>query len=793
MAKIRERDRNAILDALAGGVTPRQGIQHIQVGRLAETNAIIKDIDAITDGRASARIIDASYGSGKLLPLDMPVLTDHGWVQNGDIEIGDKVYTRNGHLSKVTGIYPESDVETYELHLADDRVVEAGPDHLWIVVDTETGDESVLTTSAIKETIGKSVARCVVNGGMWKSPLAIPTCSPIETPDTPLDVPPYVMGAFIGNGIRNIGNGLKHRCETLMIQIKDRTDEREIAQRLADSISSEIAPVTPWQDAFETPWKFDTGLYTKDFKKIFMSVADTFGSFDRLTECTEEDVYIPEIYKTASAEQRFELLEGIADTSIGGTRDKTGQVGLYIDSEKLAADIVDVARSLGMSATIAERTFLGAFDVEILGFYPHGDPHMLGNVPVDIVSVNDTGRRQDMQCLAVCAENHSYIVKDYTVTHNTFVLTLSKSLALKRNLFTMTADFSPDRRLYASDGKANALYRELVRSLSCSARPDGGALEYLLDALDDKISIRDAAFMSDVRRLPYGYDAVTVLNAWNRSKHPETKADERDAFIIQDACLRWFAGENTQQHKKLLGVKSSIGDDGAYDALKLIAMLVHYAGYAGMLVELDECVNLYKINNTASRDRNYEQILRIFNECRQGDAQYIGFIFAGTPEFVADPRRGLFSYEALRSRLVADDFAVNGQGSGESDMMGPIIDLSPLSQEDLLVLLGNITNVEALGKRENWLVDDAQMQTFLKKYFDALGADYFRTPREIIRSFVMLLLRMRESGGELSFEQALGGVEVKREKKVSGLGAKVNIVTRDDSPESDGDDEDFGF
>ena len=500
MAKIRERDRNAILDALAGGVTPRQGIQHIQVGRLAETNAIIKDIDAITDGRASARIIDASYGSGKLLPLDMPVLTERGWVQNGDIEIGDKVYTRNGRLSKVTGIYPESDVETYELHLADGRVVEAGPDHLWIVVDTETGDESVLTTSAIKDAIDKSVARCVVNGGMWKSPLAIPTCSPIETPDTPLDVPPYVMGAFIGNGIRHIGNGLKHRCGTLMIQIKDRTDEREIAQRLADSISYEIAPVTPWQDAFETPWKFDTGLYTKDFKKIFMSVADAFGSFDRLTECTENNVYIPEIYKTASARQRFELLEGIADTSIGGTRDKTGRVGLYIESEKLAADIVDVARSLGMSATIAERTFPGSFDVEILGFYPHGDTHPLGNVPVDIVSVNDTGRRQDMQCLAVCAENHSYIVKDYTVTHNTFVLTLSKSLALKRNLFTMTADFSPDRRLYASDGKANALYRELVRSLSCSARPDGGALEYLLDALDDKISIRDAAFMSEGSR-----------------------------------------------------------------------------------------------------------------------------------------------------------------------------------------------------------------------------------------------------------------------------------------------------
>lgn len=782
MAKIRERDRNAILDALAGGVTPRQGIQHIQVGRLAETSAIIKDIDAITDGRASARIIDASYGSGKLLPLDMPILTQDGWKPNGDIRIGEKVYTRSGHLSKVTGIYPEKNVETYEIALADGRTVEAGPDHLWIVVDQVTGNETTMSTAEIKETID--------NSDVTKTKLAVPLCAPIDTPPVELDVPPYVMGVFLGAG--------NMKCKALTISMHDKINDKEIMQRVAEEITEEIKHVAPIQHGFEMPWMFDTGTFDESFKPIMLSTSDVFASFESLLSCDDDTKYIPACYKHGSIKQRLDILNGILDSSVGYR--SMSDSSAYVDSKRLADDIIEIARSLGLSAH-KNIDGNGRYRITILGLRYHLNQFgtktytcdIETNRSVEIISVTDTGRKQDMQCLAVCAENHSYIIKDYTVTHNTFVLTLAKSLALKRNLFTMTADFSPDRRLYASDGKANALYRELVRSLSCATHPDGGALEYLLDALDDKISVRDSAFMSDVRKLPYGYDAVTVLNAWSRSKHPETKADERDAFIIQDACLRWFAGENTQQHKKMLGVKSSIGDDGAYDALKLIAMLVHYAGYAGLMVELDECVNLYKINNTASRDRNYEQILRIFNECRQGDAKYIGFIFAGTPEFVADPRRGLFSYEALRSRLVSDDFAGNSPTGSDADMMGPIIDLAPLSQEDLLVLLGNITNVEALGNRNDWLVDDAQMQAFLKKYFDALGADYFRTPREIIRSFVMLLLRMRESNGELTFEQALGGVEVKQERKVSGLGAKVKVVTRDASPENDGDDEDFGF
>lgn len=377
-----------------------------------------------------------------------------------------------------------------------------------------------------------------------------------------------------------------------------------------------------------------------------------------------------------------------------------------------------------------------------------------------------------------------------------FLLTLTKTLALKRNLIVMSADFSPDRRLYSSSGKATALYRELVRSMSTSTCPDGGAMAELLDTVDEKVSLGDQKFLASIRKLPYGFDALTVCMRWHRAKHPTTKAEERDSFIMQDACLRWMSGESTADHKRMLGVRSTIGDEGAYDALKMLAMLAHAAGYAGLLVELDECVNLWKINNAQSRDRNYEQILRIFNECLQGDAHYIGFILGGTPEFVMDPRRGLFSYDALRTRLMSSDFGKDGNGV---DTTGPVIDLMPLTQEDLLTLLCNITNVDALGDKGDWRVSTDQMTEFLRRFYNTLGADYYKTPREIIKSYVELLRAMEQRG--LTFEQALGSVEIEKPKRDSGLGAALSQAKQKDGvPDEDPDtryvddaDADFGF
>lgn len=373
----------------------------------------------------------------------------------------------------------------------------------------------------------------------------------------------------------------------------------------------------------------------------------------------------------------------------------------------------------------------------------------------------------------------------------TFMVTLAKTIALKQNMMVITADLSPDRRLYSSSGQAQALYREEIRSLSTPTNPDGGALEEILCTIDEKVMAdENSNFLSELKKLPYGYDAATVCNQWHIACNPITDKEKRDAFLLKDACLRWFSGETTTESRKLLGVRTSIGDDGAWDALKLIAIMGHFAGYAGLLVELDECKNLFDINNPTSRARNYEQILRIFNECLQGDAKYIGAFFYGTPEFVTDPRKGLFSYDALRSRLISSEYF--GEDSEKLDLNSPIIKLQPLSQENLLVLLGNITNVEALGVRENWLVEDADMQKFMEKYFNTLGANYYRTPREIIRSFVSMLQFIKENP-DASMTTVIGNVKVEAPKKESGLSQVTTTINKQEETDGGFEDEDADF
>lgn len=690
--RIRPQDRTSVLDAFGGGVTPRRGIQFVQVGRLDETAAMLKDIESIENGGSSFRIIQASYGSGKLLPLDADILTPDGWKHNGDLCVGDKVITRYGTETEITNISPESDIDTYSLVLDDGRQIECGLDHQWIVYDTVAGNEVTMTTRAIKE------AGLQTDDGGYR--FEIPNVNELPMDETKPAILPWEYGNIIA------------------------------VERTQDG-----------------------------------------------SACM-----IPDDYLYGSVKQRKELVRGIIST-VGADRpvDSIPSDGeIPAQSLAIANQIANVLRSLGRYSSVEYHT-----DKYVVAYAGHDRRAAI----TDIVNEHE---KQDMQCISVADPSCSYITDDYTVTHNTFFLTLTKTIALKRNFIVMNCDFSPDRRLYSTSKKALGTYRALIKSMSTMTHPDGGAIEELLSAIDERITLNDTEFLSNIRRLECGFDAVTVLDAWHRACHPTTKKEEQTSFHIKDICLRWFSGEMTLEQKRELGLNETINDATSYDALKLIAFLGHEAGYAGTLVEYDECVNLYKINNSLSRDKNYEQILRIFNEAKQGDARYIGFIFAGTPESVSDIHRGLFSYEALRSRLLPSKFH---DPTKTVDTTGPLIDLAALSQEDLLVLLGNLTNVEALGKKEDWLVDDDQMRRFLKLYFDALGADYYRTPREITRSFVSLLRMLRENP-DMTFDDALGQVEVKDDsRRASGLTnvvrRRVDATTASDDDEDDEDD--FGF
>lgn len=331
----------------------------------------------------------------------------------------------------------------------------------------------------------------------------------------------------------------------------------------------------------------------------------------------------------------------------------------------------------------------------------------------------------------------------------TFFLHLVRSIALERRLVTMHADLTPDRRLQAGGGQARNLYGELARNLATRAKPEGGALASVVErfvtsalaqAKEDGRDVDEviAERLASLSELVGGYDFAAVVAAYWRGH------DTGDDRLRADA-VRWLRGEFTTRTdaRAALGVRTIVDDDSWYDHIKLLARFVRLTGFSGLLVGLDELVNLYKLSHTASRNANYEQILRIVNDCLQGGAQGLGWLFSGTPDFLLDTHRGLYSYPALHSRLAENDFATGGL----VDHSGPVIRLANLSAEDLYILLGKLRHVYAGGDPDRYLVGDDALSAFMAHCAARIGDAYFRTPRSAIKEWVDLLAVLEQNPG----------------------------------------------
>ena len=354
-----------------------------------------------------------------------------------------------------------------------------------------------------------------------------------------------------------------------------------------------------------------------------------------------------------------------------------------------------------------------------------------------------------------------FVIGEYG-SGKTFFLFLIRSIGLEKGLVASTADLNPDRRLHATGGQARSLYAELMANLATRTRPEGGAVasvveRFVTSALQEA---RDqgtapAAVLQDrlssLAELAGGYDFAEVIAAYWRGH------DSGDDQLKSDA-VRWLRGEFSTKTdaRKALGVRTIIDDDNLYDQLKIFARFVRLAGYGGFLVCLDELVNLYKLSNTQARNSNYEQILRILNDSLQGASVGLGFLLGGTPELLMDTRRGLYSYEALRTRLAQNRFL----GEGLKDYTGPVLHLANLSPEEMFVLLRNLLHVQSGGDPAQYLLPDEALVAFMEHCSKRLGEAYFRTPRSTIRAFLELLAIL-EQNPQASWPELLGGIEVK--------------------------------
>ncbi|MBR2696881.1 MAG: ATP-binding protein [Parasporobacterium sp.] len=331
-----------------------------------------------------------------------------------------------------------------------------------------------------------------------------------------------------------------------------------------------------------------------------------------------------------------------------------------------------------------------------------------------------------------------------------FLLQTIRNYVMANNFVVVDADLSPERRLQGTRGQGLATYRELIRNMSTKTKPEGGALSLILDRWISNIqqkTIEETGLSADdpellpaaekkinevifsLNELVHGFDFAKLLSMYYRSYR---EGDEEKKAKV----LKWFRGEygTKTEAKEELGVGIIITDDDWYEYLKIFAFFLRQAGYSGLLILIDELVNIYKIPNSITRQYNYEKILTMYNDALQGKASYLGVIMCGTPQSMEDPRRGVYSYEALRSRLAQGHF------SGEhKDLLAPVIRLVPLTNEEMLVLTEKLTDIHSRLYDYEPTITEKDRVDFIRIEFGRIGADTHITPREVTRDFIEVL------------------------------------------------------
>lgn len=380
---------------------------------------------------------------------------------------------------------------------------------------------------------------------------------------------------------------------------------------------------------------------------------------------------------------------------------------------------------------------------------------------------------KDVDTIADGGSSFRFVIGEYG-SGKTFFLSMVRSIALEKGLVTVHADLSPTKRLYGTGGKTRLLLSELISNMSTRAKQDGNALQNVLDKFivsiqgnsnSDNLDTIIASELQEINNYTCGYSFSTVVRRYWEG------FNSGDEFLKSNA-LRWLRAEYNSKADayKDLGVRDIISDASFYDTLKLFSVLVRRAGYKGFLICLDELVNLFKITNATARRSNYEEILYMLNNTLQGSFPGIGFILCGTPEFLYDERRGLYSYDALRSRLSHNSFAAK---LGLTDYSSTVLSLSNLTREELYVLLKNLRHVYAAGDTSNYLVPDEALIAFMQHCENKIGESYFRTPRTTIKSFLDLL-SMLEQYPTITWENLVQSVEVVEDTEDSGIGSGLS-------------------
>lgn len=373
----------------------------------------------------------------------------------------------------------------------------------------------------------------------------------------------------------------------------------------------------------------------------------------------------------------------------------------------------------------------------------------------------------DIEMISIGGASFRFIIGKYGAGKS-FLLQTIRNYAMERGFVVVDADLSPERRLVGNKGEGLAAYKELMKNLSTHTSPEGGALSLLLqkwiaalktevmaenslssdsEQLNGLVELKIHQTVNELETVVHGFDFARIISMyWKATVHEDDELKSR--------TLKWLRGEypTKTEAKQELGIGVIITDDNWYEYIKLFSMFVVKAGYKGMIMIIDELVNLYKIPNSISRQNNYEKILTLYNDIMQGKAKYLGVIMGGTPQCIEDTRRGVFSYEALKSRLESSRFS----DGTTRDLLAPIIRLKTLTPEELYFLVKKLESIHALVYKYEPKLKSETLQYFIKAEFERIGAGQNITPREIIRDFIEILNILLQNS-DRTLESVMGG------------------------------------
>lgn len=370
-----------------------------------------------------------------------------------------------------------------------------------------------------------------------------------------------------------------------------------------------------------------------------------------------------------------------------------------------------------------------------------------------------------------------------------FMFHLMKTVALKQKFIVASADFTPDNRLYANDGRAVALYSSIIDNISMNTKPDGGALPALLEKWIDQVIEKTAndtdISLLDIRKEEYisliqkniaqTINEITEVGGFDFGmivmKYYEGYMTDNDQLCRN--ALRWLKGEyrTKTEARQDLGVREIINDQNYFDMLKNFTKLFISMGYSGFMINLDEAINLYKISTSIMREKNYEKILSIYNDCYQGKVSNMFFNIAGTREFLENERRGLYCYNALKSRLEPNKYVTDTI----KDFAQPVIKLTPINHNEIFVLLKNLKKIFDLNYNVNIEVSEKNIESFMEEIYNKPGATEFLLPREVIREFLNILSVLRQNSA-VKFDQLVGDIKIKDERPQDILLANIEEI-----------------